>query len=71
MKYEEVTDDFSMVIPDLKEHTQYIVAVTASTSAGEGDSTSVQVLTAERKCIEKANKLVLSCYDMYMYVHVM
>ena len=71
MKYEEVTDDFSMVIPDLKERTQYIVAVTASTSAGEGDTTSVQVLTAERKCIEKGKQTIVNFYDMYMYVHVM
>ena len=60
-KYEEVTDDFSIVIPDLNAHTQYIVAVTASTSAGEGDSTSVQVLTAESKCIEKGKQTCITC----------
>lgn len=69
-KYDTVTDDFSMVIPNLEEQTQYVVGVTASTSAGEGDTTSVQVLTADRKCIDSVSNMRANFCNTHTYLQI-
>lgn len=60
-EHNTVMDDLFMVIPNLKEHTQYMVAVAASTSAGEGESTSVLVLTAASKCMNTVIDMKGNC----------
>ena len=52
-KYAEVRDDLIMVISNLEPRVQHIVGVAATTAAGEGESTSVQVQTADCKCVHE------------------
>lgn len=59
-----MTDDLSMVIPNLDPRVQHVVGVAATTGAGEGESTSVQVQTADCKCVHAEYSMYSACVLM-------